>query len=167
VGSGFSDGCHLPPRLLAPSSSCGNDDDRARIWLSLKSLMDRSCGCSKTCGCVWRKSNTLVFLARGSGVLSGKCESDFAASTVPSYCGDPPRKFSLDGRPIAIQWCPQSDSPKATRSETRKQQPAPGVCLYSYILSCTRDSSTEKFDPPELGRVSGFKYRLVQMIRCA
>src|SRR6476620_8159347 len=96
----------------------------------------------------------------------GKCESDFAASTVPSYCGDPPRKFSLDGRPIAIQWCPQSDSPKATRSETRKQQPAPGVCLYSYILSCTRDSSTEKFDPPELGRVSGFKY-LVQMIRYA
>ena len=55
MGSGFSDGCHLPPRLLAPSSSCGNDDDRVRIWLSLKSLMDRSCGFSKTCGCVWRK----------------------------------------------------------------------------------------------------------------
>jgi hypothetical protein len=53
-GKRFSEGCHRPPRLLAPSSSYGNDD-RTRIWLSRKSLTDRSCGCSKTRGCVWRK----------------------------------------------------------------------------------------------------------------
>jgi hypothetical protein len=81
---------------------------------------------------------------RGSGVLSGKRESDFAASTVPSYCGGPTRKSLRDCRPIATQRCPKSDSPKATRSGTRKQRPAPGVCLYSYILSCTRDCSTGK-----------------------
>src|SRR5882762_2013022 len=53
-GKRLSDACHWPPRLFAPSSSCGNDD-RTRISLSLKSPMDRSCGCSKTRGCVWRK----------------------------------------------------------------------------------------------------------------
>ena len=91
-----------------------------------------------------KKKKFSPFLPRGSGVLSGKRESDFAASTVPSYCGGPTRKSLRDCRPIATQRCPKSDSPEATRSGTRKQRPAPGVCLYSYILSCTRDCSTGK-----------------------
>src|SRR5207247_9868587 len=33
----------------------GNDDDVGRSWRYLKALMDRSFGCKKTCGCVWRK----------------------------------------------------------------------------------------------------------------
>ena len=44
---------------------------------------------------------------------------------------------------------------------------ARSVLVFIYSLLYPRFFHREKFDPPELGRVSGFKYRLIQIIRYA